>query len=540
MIWLIQDFDLLSVLLRALTLALEALSVGGVFFLLFVATPAIAPAETRAAASRLCGWAALALSVVQVLSAAESAVMLMGSSGLSFHEVATSDFFIADVAIVTAALLLFFPLHRHTRRVGYAAPLLALSVVAGSVALSHSASRLDHRLLLVALTAAHHLGSAAWIGAMPFLLAVMRRSKNIGQLHALVRRFSTMAIFSVATLMGAGIGMAFFYAGSWNGLYGTSYGLMLLAKIYLLLLILSLGASNFFLLKRTRHDAAPLLMRLRRFSEAEIGLGFTAILIGASLTSQPPAADMQQDFLSRHEIAQRLAWKHPSLTTPGFAQLTKRRALKDELEDASFTGGSPNDAMDRAWSEYNHHWAGIIVLSAGIFACCANLSRRRWPRNWFRNWPLLFIGLAVFIVLRADADAWPLGPRSFWSSFAESEVLEHRIFAVLITAFAVFEWAVETGHLQSRRAAMVFPALCAAGGAFLMTHTHSMGAIKEETLAEMSHIPIALLGATAGWSRWLQLRLPDSGDSKIAKTLNWIWPLCLTLVGFVLLDYRES
>jgi putative copper resistance protein D len=319
---------------------------------------------------------------------------------------------------------------------------------------------------------------------------------------------------------------------------------MVMAKVYLLLLILGLGAGNFLLLKRTRHEPRPLLMRLRRFSEAEIGLGFTAILVAASLTSQPPAADMtaglSADQLSGHEIVARLEWKRPRLTTPDFAQLAQRPLLKDKLEDSSFTGGSVNDAVDQAWSEYNHQWAGLIVLAAGVFACCANLAGRRWPRNWFRNWPLLFIGLAVFIVLRADPDAWPLGLRGFWRSFAEPEVLEHRVFAVLITVFAIFEWAVETGRLKSRRAAMVFPALCALGGAILMTHSHGLGALKEETLAEMSHTPIALLGATAGWSRWLQLRLPEREGAKTATVLNWIWPVCLALVGMILLDYRES
>jgi putative copper resistance protein D len=547
-IWLIQDFDLLSVLLRALTLSLEALTVGGVLFLLLIATPATAEANARQGAMRFCGWAALGLAIAQILSAAESAITLMGGSGLSFHDVATADFFLADVVIFVAALLLFFLLRFPSKFSGYAAPVLALIILSGSVALSHAASRLDHRLLLTLLTAAHHLGSAAWIGAMPCLLVTMRRSQDSARLHALVRRFSNVAIVSVAVLVLAGIGMAIFYVGSWNGLYGTSYGLMLLAKIYLLLLILGLGASNFFLLKRTRQEAKPLLMRLRRFSEAEIGLGFTAILVAASLTSQPPAADMtaglSSDRVSAHEIAERMAWKAPTLTTPSFAQLAKRAPLKQQLVDSSFTGGSVNDAMDQAWSEYNHHWAGIIVLAAGLFACCANLFSRRWPRNWFRNWPLLFIGLGVFIVLRADADAWPLGPRPFWGSFAEPEVLEHRIFALIITAFAVFEWAVETGRLQSRRAALVFPALCAFGGALLVTHSHALGALKEETLVEMSHTPIALLGATAGWSRWLQLRLLEppasTRDAKIVAVLNWIWPVCLALVGLILLNYRES
>jgi putative copper resistance protein D len=143
----------------------------------------------------------------------------------------------------------------------------------------------------------------------------------------------------------------------------------------------------------------------------------------------------------------------------------------------------------------------------------------------------------VFILLRADPECWPLGPRPFWASFSEPDVLQHRIYAALIVGFAIFEWAVETGRLTSRSASYVFPLMCAAGAALLLTHQHALGNVRDEMLAEMSHTPIALLGATAGWSRWLELRLPEKRDSKIA---SYIWPVCLVLVGIVLLDYRES
>jgi putative copper resistance protein D len=167
-------------------------------------------------------------------------------------------------------------------------------------------------------------------------------------------------------------------------------------------------------------------------------------------------------------------------------------------------------------------------------------------QRWARNWPLLFLALAVFLLLRADPEAWPLGPRPFWASFAEPDVLEHRIFALLITAFAVFEWAIEAGRLRSARAALVFPGLCAAGGALLLLHNHAFGEAKEEMLAGLSHTSIAVLGATAGWSRWLELRGggPES-ELVSSKRASWrwasrIWPLCLVLIGLLLLDYRES
>jgi putative copper resistance protein D len=74
------------------------------------------------------------------------------------------------------------------------------------------------------------------------------------------------------------------------------------------------------------------------------------------------------------------------------------------------------------------------------------------------------------------------------------------------------------------------------GGALLLTHSHSLGNVKEELLAEMSHAPIALLGVLAGWSRWLELRLPQA-ERRIP---GWIWPPCFVLIGLLLLFYRES
>jgi putative copper resistance protein D len=488
----------------------------------------------------------LALAIVQLLAAAESTLMLIGGGGpgtpgLPLRDAVSASFFRADCILAVAALITYFLLRRGPKYL----PALCLTgsaIVAASTALSHAASRIDDRPLLLVLTAAHHLGAAAWIGGMASLLIAIRASQDARKIHTMAQRFSAMAITSVAVLVLAGIGMTRLYVGSWTGMYGTSYGVMVLAKTYLLLLALGLGASNFWLVRETRSEAAPVLLRLRRFSETEIGLGFTALLAAASLTSQPPAVDTaQQDMLTAHQIVRRMDWKWPRLETPRLADLPPAAPLKKHLEDTSFSGGSTNDAMSQRWSEYNHQWAGLIVLAAGLLALISRIT----GQGWARNWPLLFLGLAIFIILRADPDAWPLGPRPFWGSFAESEVLEHRLFAMLITCFAIFEWAVETGRVKDGKAALVFPTLCALGGAFLLTHSHGTGNVRDELFAELSHTPIALLGATAGWGRWLELRWPQSDArpdtrSGIVRLASWIWPVCLILVGLVLLDYRES
>jgi copper resistance protein D len=155
---------------------------------------------------------------------------------------------------------------------------------------------------------------------------------------------------------------------------------------------------------------------------------------------------------------------------------------------------------------------------------------------WARHWPIAFVGLAVFLLLRADPENWPLGPSGFWESFTAADVFQHRMFILLILVFAAFEWGVQTHRLKAPAAALVFPGICALGGALLLTHTHGVNNLKEELLAELSHTPIALLAVAAGWSRWLELRL----SAPASVTARRIWPVCFTLIGVVLLLYREG
>ena len=72
----------------------------------------------------------------------------------------------------------------------------------------------------------------------------------------------------------------------------------------------------------------------------------------------------------------------------------------------------------------------------------------------------------------------------------------------------------------------------------LLTHTHALSNVKEELLVELSHTPLAVVGIVAGWSRWLELRLPE--ESGVRRYLAWVWPACFILIGLLLMDYHES
>ena len=529
---LLDIFGFLSVLLRGFTLAFEALTVGGIIFLWRVSQKTVQECVSRRIKRGLT-VSALALAVVQACYVAANSGILLGSTDLQWSDLPGAGFAIAGALTVSGALLI--AVMAGTRVAGAVLGASGLLVLTGSVMASHSVARLDNRVLLATTTAVHHLASAAWIGSMPYLLIALRHSPPDAA-KVMTARFSRLAMASVAALVVAGVVLAYSYVGSPSALTGTTYGVMLASKIGLTGLLLLLGGLNFKIVQAVRRGVPPDMLPLRRFAEAEVGIGFTILLAAASLTSTPPAIDVVGDRVSPPEIWARMSPGWPRMNTPALAELSPTTPLQSTLDATaagSFVPGQllqPNSPADIAWSEYNHHWAGLCVLAIGLVSVLAVRFR------WARSWPLLFLGLALFLLIRADSENWPLGPRGFWESFQVAEVAQHRLFVLLIVAFAAFEWCVQHGKLSPARAGLVFPAVCAVGGALLLTHSHSLGNVREEFLAELSHIPIAILAVVAGWSRWLELRVPHGSK----HVLSWIWPMCFILIGALLLNYREA
>jgi copper resistance protein D len=540
---LLQVFGFLSVLFRGTTLTFQSLAVGGIVFLIVVVRGAKeVSGDLRQACLRWIRRSALALAAMQISYVIANSLILRESAEMSLRDVLGANFVLAGVIGVVAAFTVV-ALTSPMRATGYNDLLLpAAAIIASSVMTSHAMARLDYRAPLVAFTALHQLATAAWLGGLPYLLIAIRRVSSPDLARQLSARFSQLALVSVAVLASAGLVLSFAYVGSFKAVYGTSYGAMVATKALLFGLLLFLGALNFQLVRRG--PASSILAGLKRFGEAEIGIGITVILTAASLTSLPPAADLTSDRVTGSEIVARMSPQSPRLASPSVQELPEDAyaAQKKAFEVGSLStesyvpgqsGTRPNTPAEKAWSEYNHHWAGIVVLSMGVLALVAQAGKISWARNW----PLAFFGLSAFLFLRSDPETWPLGPVGFWATLADPEVLLHRFFAVLVIALAVFEWRVQTGRVTSGRARLAFPVLIAVSGALLLTHSHSLGNLKEEVLAELSHIPLAILAVTAGWSRWLELRLPSENQTR--SVMARLWPLCIALIGVILLNYRE-
>src|SRR4030095_6007767 len=145
------------------------------------------------------------------------------------------------------------------------------------------------------------------------------------------------------------------------------------AKVILFGVLLLLGGMNFRAVRR--YCMSPVLLkRLRCLAEAEGGIAFTVSLAAASLTSVPPAVDLQGDRLSPLEIRDRMSPRLPRLKSPDATELSEptlqtinnEKAAGDPVPQSFIAGGTathPNTPADIAWSEYNHHWSGLMVFA---------------------------------------------------------------------------------------------------------------------------------------------------------------------------------
>ena len=516
----------LDLLLRGVGLASQAGAIGGAFFIVLVLRPARAAelGTVLARSLKLATVSAVGVVVAQCLALVVQLESLADERGWPVREFLGTTYFSASALRVVGGTGLVAGCRMIGRghRGSGAWVLLASSVAlaAGSAGMSHASGRLDHRPVLLALDALHQLGAAVWVGGLAHLtVAAFHRGESCWSSNVL-RRFSRTALGAVVTLVLAGIGLSLYYVDGLHALLGTGYGAMILTKGVILAGLLGFGRANLFAIRRLEAGSEVSLVRVRRFVETELGLGLLALFVAASLTSLPPGVDVIAERATVTEIGARLAPRWPVLISP-------------KIEELPVPGrDTPRTAEDRAWSEYNHHIAGLFVLAMGFLATVQRLQCARWARHW----PLIFLGLAGFLFMRNDPEAWPRGSGFFFESLKDPVVLQHRVFVLLIVAFGVFEWLIRLGRFRAKGYALIFPLLCAVSGGLLLAHTHSADDLKEQLLIELSHIPLGLLATFVAWTRWLELRLPSPDDRLPGR----LWALGLTLVGALLLLYRET
>jgi putative copper resistance protein D len=206
------------------------------------------------------------------------------------------------------------------------------------------------------------------------------------------------------------------------------------------------------------------------------------------------------------------------------------------------TVDSATQAALEAWkreSEFNHHLAGLLVLVAGLLILADGSIRQRWAVGR-HVWPICFLVSGVFLLIFSDTELWPFGEQSWYFGLTHhTEVLQHKVFAVLLLAVGVIELQRARGILKARWAGWVFPIVASAGSLLLLFHEHQGGMTGPNHMELMhriqsQHISFSITGLGIALSKGLA-----ETPFEWRPFFERLFPTLLVVLGALLLVYVE-
>jgi putative copper export protein len=230
------------------------------------------------------------------------ALALLGLGGLAVAQTVSSEVSLADLLgtgvgrplmwrgagliVAGAGLAVVAATKRH---LGLGLTLVALGAfgtVVAHVSAGHAASA-ESDLPQRAGQTVHVLAASVWLGGLAALLVGTRGDPDDDRARA-VRRYSALALFALLAVAATGTVRAISEVGSFGALFDSAYGLGVVAKIGVLIVLVALGAVNRY---RNVPRAGSSLAGLRRVGGVEVGLAVVAVATTALITSLvPPAA----------------------------------------------------------------------------------------------------------------------------------------------------------------------------------------------------------------------------------------------------------
>lgn len=296
-----RTVSVLFTAVRFLSYALIFLCVGGITALALVLGQATG--RTRRTLLGVVAGASAALALVSlagiVLQGATSASIGLGDAFRwpLFHEVLGTRFgevWLARAGLALALLACALILRRAQGRVAELTLDGALLLCVGLVLTPAAAGHANGGAISFVSDVVHVQAGAVWVGGLAFLVAalLLERQRRWELASDAVPRFSNLAVISVAALLVAGVINAYLQIRSWDGLWETTYGRLVLAKVALVLPVLALGLYN------NRKEVAQLgagtasAVEKRRFlrtTVAELVLVTAVIAVTAVLVGKPPA-----------------------------------------------------------------------------------------------------------------------------------------------------------------------------------------------------------------------------------------------------------
>jgi hypothetical protein len=204
---------------------------------------------------------------------------------------------------------------------------------------------------------------------------------------------------------------------------------------------------------------------------------------------------------------------------------------------AGTTPSWEGSAQGIAYSEFNHHLAGLFILAIGLSEVRQALG---WPAlAWTRFLlPGAFTVGGFFLLIWSDHDSWPIGSLTFSQSFSghDPEILQHKAYGLLAFGVGVIEFFRRLGWFAHAAWIVPLPLFAIVGGLMLFGHSHGdhPGASK----IAVHHAIMGTMAITAGSSKLISAwRVRQLVGERSYWELTWAG--LVLVIGLQLLIYSE-
>ena len=197
---------------------------------------------------------------------------------------------------------------------------------------------------------------------------------------------------------------------------------------------------------------------------------------------------------------------------------------------------------DKRFSEFNHRFAGLFVLFAGLLTLWEPLIAKRLAFVRYL-WAAFFFIPGLYLFFLSDPESWPVGNQTLYHVITVNhQVLQHKIFSIILLVLGIVEFLRVHKQLRSLWAVGLFPALAAAGAVLLLFHPHPappgvpMDHAAHLAMQKIEHQHLGF--AAVGFGIALSKAAVDLGRFN-TRLMRSIFALLMVSLGILLLTYTE-
>jgi hypothetical protein len=190
-----------------------------------------------------------------------------------------------------------------------------------------------------------------------------------------------------------------------------------------------------------------------------------------------------------------------------------------------------------AYSEFNHHLTGMLVLIIGLSELRHALAVPLWAWTRFLLPGALFAS-GSFLLIWSNHNAWPIGALSFVETFSGSdpEIFQHKSYGLLSLTVGAIELLRRLGQIRHAAWVAPLPLFAIIGGLMLFGHSH--GVHPSAAKIATDHAMMGTMAVTAGSSKLLSDWFRSPSHRELSKW-ELPWAGLILLIGIQLLIYSE-